>query len=297
MLTVLRQREFGLLFIGAFVSQLGDFVLMVALPFWIYRLTGSAAATGGMFAVLMLPQLLLGPVAGVFVDRWDRKRTLIVADLVRALIMCGFFLVRTADQAWLIYVLGFSESVASRFFFPARGAVLPLVAGRDHLAEANAALGLTESVGRLGGPALGGVLVALWGPHGAAAVDCLSYLGSAAAISWVRIPPIERVAAAAQHRAAAVAAVWHELLEGVRIVAHRPMLRTVLTVMAVFMLSQGPMNVLLVVLVTKLWRGGASEFGYLISAQGIGAVLAAPLVGAAMRRFGSRSLLVGSSMV
>src|SRR5712692_4736324 len=105
LLTVLKQRDLGLLFGGQVISQIGDFVLFVALPFWIYQLTGLATATGLMFAALTLPQLFLSPIAGVFVDRWDRRTTMIIADLIRAGIMLAYFTVRTADQAWIIYLL------------------------------------------------------------------------------------------------------------------------------------------------------------------------------------------------
>lgn len=108
MLSVLRQRDLSLLFGGQLISQVGDYVLYVALPFWIYQLTGSAMATGAVFASLTLPQLFLSPIAGVFVDRWDRRVTMIFADLARAGIMLAYFTVRTPDQVWIIYVLAFA---------------------------------------------------------------------------------------------------------------------------------------------------------------------------------------------
>src|SRR5581483_8396694 len=123
------------------------------------------------------------PVAGVFVDRWNRKATMIAADLLRAGVIAGLLLVHGAGEVWLIFALGFAESVVSRFFFPARAAVLPLLVAPEQLPQANAAMGLIEPLSQLGGPALGGVLVAVWGPHGAALVDALSYLLSAAAIA------------------------------------------------------------------------------------------------------------------
>ncbi|MGZ8562789.1 MAG: MFS transporter, partial [Candidatus Limnocylindria bacterium] len=77
MLRVLRQRNYALLWFGGFVSQLGDFVLFVGLPYEIYRLTCSTLATAGMVFAFLIPNILLGSVAGVFVDRWDRRRLMI----------------------------------------------------------------------------------------------------------------------------------------------------------------------------------------------------------------------------
>ncbi|MEA2512730.1 MAG: hypothetical protein QOJ59_2217, partial [Thermomicrobiales bacterium] len=84
MLRVLRRRNFALLWFAGLVSLTGDWMLIVALPVTVYELTGSALATGGVLIANRLPALVLGSVAGVFVDRWDRKRTMVVANLVRA---------------------------------------------------------------------------------------------------------------------------------------------------------------------------------------------------------------------
>ena len=97
MLEVLRRRDFALLWFAGLVSLTGDWMLVVALPVTVYELTGSALATGGVLIANRLPALLLGSVAGVFVDRWDRKRPMVVANLVRAPILLLLFAVDSAD--------------------------------------------------------------------------------------------------------------------------------------------------------------------------------------------------------
>src|SRR5437762_8156300 len=109
MIAILRQRNFALLWLGGLVSFAGDWMLFIALPVYVYDLTGSALATGGMFIAQTLPRLLMGSVAGVFVDRWDRRRTMIAADLSRAAILLLLLLVRSADQIWLIYLVAFLQ--------------------------------------------------------------------------------------------------------------------------------------------------------------------------------------------
>src|SRR5437660_7176174 len=99
MLAILRQRNFTLLWIGQLISVFGDWVLLIALPFYIFDLTGSALATGAMFMAQTVPRVLLGSVAGVFVDRWNRKRTMIAADLSRAVLMLALLSVHSAG--WL----------------------------------------------------------------------------------------------------------------------------------------------------------------------------------------------------
>lgn len=292
MLTVLRQRDLGLLFGGQLISQIGDYVLFVALPFWIYQLTGSATATAMVFAALTLPQLVLSPIAGVFVDRWDRRTTMIVADVIRAGIMLAYFTVRTSDQTWVIYALAFAESSVSRFFQPSVTAAVPMIAPRDRLPQANAALGVSYAIAQLGGPALGGILVAVSGPHGAALFDSFSYLVSAAAISLMSIPRVDRDPSAEKGTTRALVAVGRQLVEGLQVVVERPVLRSVFSSVGIFMLSQGIINVLLVVMVTRVWHGGSNELGLLISAQGIGALVGSAVIGSLSTRVSSRMLTV-----
>ena len=125
MFQAFRNRNIALLFGAQVISIGGDLVLFVALPFWVYQLTGSAMATGFMFAALTIPQLFFSPIAGVFVDRLDRKRLMIVSDLLRAALVACYFFVNTADQVWIIYLLAFGESAVSQFFRPSVMAVVP----------------------------------------------------------------------------------------------------------------------------------------------------------------------------
>lgn len=295
MLRIIRQRDFGLLFAGQFVSQAGDYVLLLALPIWIYQLTGSAAATGGVFMALTLPQLVLSPIAGVFVDRWNHKTTMIVSDLARAAIVCGLFAVRSADQVWLIFILAFLQSSVSRFFFPARTAALPAIVPSEQLTRANAALSFSDAVARLGGPAVGGVLVAVSGAYGAVAVDAASYLVSAALLAGVRVPVRQAARRAARGLGATIGSVGRDLRHGVEVVAGRPALRAVFGMATLLSLAQGVINVLMVVLVTAVWDGGPAELGWLTSARAIGALAGGPVVAALASRMEPKTMLVLAS--
>ncbi len=298
MLQSLRNRNIALLFSGQVISIAGDLVLFIALPFWVYQLTNSAMATGFMFAALTIPQLVFSPIAGVFVDRLDRKRLMIASDLVRAALMLCYLFVNTADQVWIIYVLAFSESAVSQFFRPSVMAVVPnLVAGEEELTRANALLGASWALGQVAGPALGGVLVTTLGPHGAALFDAGSYLVSALFVAALRIPNREHAAAKLNDARQALTQISHELMEGVRVVLARRILRVIFTALAVFMLSQGIINVLLIVIVNKIWHVGATEFGWFISVQGIGGLLGTVVVGAIAARVSAKRLVVGGGLI
>lgn len=298
MFQALRNRNIGLLFGAQVVSIAGDLVLFIALPFWIYQLTGSAMATGFMFAALTIPQLIFSPIAGVFVDRMDRKRLMIVSDFLRAgLVLCYLF-VNTADQVWLIYVIAFLESAVSQFFRPSVMAVVPnLVNGEEELTRANAALGASWAIGQLAGPALGGLLVASFGPHAAALFDAATYFISALFVLGIAVPKREQVVTKLVGAGQAVREIGRELLHGVRVVLDRPMLRVVFASLGFLFLSQGIINVLLVVVIKELFGVGAQEFGYIVSAQGVGGVIGTLIVGAIAHRVSPRSLVIAGGTI
>ncbi|RIK26094.1 MAG: hypothetical protein DCC52_10565 [Chloroflexi bacterium] len=290
MFQALRNRNVALLFAGHTISVAGDMVLYIALPFWVYQLTGSAMATGFMFAALTLPQLFFSPLAGVFTDRVDRKRLMVFSDLLRAALMLGYFTVNTADQVWIIYLLAFAESTVSQFFRPAVMAVVPMLTdGEEELKRANALLGASWALGQLAGPALGGILVTTAGPHGAALFDAITYLVSAALLVFMRVPARAHVAAKFEALNQALYQIGSELREGIRVVLARPALRVVFAALGILMLSQGIINVLLIVL--------ATEFGWFVAAEGFGGLIGTALVGALATRLSAKRMIVGGGVI
>ncbi len=294
MFQALRNRNIALLFGAHVISLGGDMVLFVALPFWVFQLTGSALATGLMFIALTIPQLLFSPLAGVFVDRWDRKRLMILSDLARAVIVLGYLVVNTREQVWLIYLLAFVESAVSQFFRPASMALVPnLVNGEQELARANAALGASFALSQLGGPAIGGVLVTMFGPHAAALFDAVTYIVSAVLVFGIAVPPRERVVQKLRDVGHAVQEVTRELWQGVRVVSYSPILRAIFLSLIFLFLSQGIINVLLIVMINKIWGGGATELSWIMMAQGLGGIVGSLLVGAIAARISPRMMIVG----
>src|SRR5205807_160246 len=141
-------------------------VLHIGLPIYVYQLTGSALATGAMFAAGMLPSLLLGSVAGVFVDRWDRQRTMVIANGLLALSLLPLLAVHSASEVWIVYLVALVESTVAQFFRPAEAALLPNLVGEQDLVPANSLNALNGNLARLVGPPVGGAVAALFGLAG-----------------------------------------------------------------------------------------------------------------------------------
>ena len=172
-------RNFRNLWFGQIVSFLGDWFNLIASASLIGELTESGLAIGGLFVVRMLAPFLVSPLAGVAADRYNRKWILVTADLIRAVVVLGFLLVREPQHLWLLYGLTAVQLGISGFFQPARNAILPDIVSDAELGAANALSSATWSVMLAFGAALGGFVAGLWGNQPAFIIDSGTFLLSA----------------------------------------------------------------------------------------------------------------------
>jgi MFS family permease len=183
-------QNFRLLWLGQVVSLTGDWFNLIASSALIAELTQSGTAIGSLFVVRMLAPFLVSPIAGVVADRYNRKRILLATDLLRAVVVLGFLVVRSAEQVWLLYLLTAVQLGISGFYFPTRNAILPDVVSRAELGAANAISAATWSTMLALGAALGGLVAGLWGNQPAFVIDALTFIVSAYFISRVVYQPI-----------------------------------------------------------------------------------------------------------
>lgn len=276
---LLRHRSFALLWIGQIVSLMGDWVLIVALPFYIYQRTGSALATGAMFIVETLPRLMSGSLAGVFVDRWNRRRTMIAADLSRALILLPLILVHSRDTLWLAYVVALAENIISQFFSPAYAAFLPLLIEESHLSAANSLSAFGEELTRLVGPTFGGLLFGLLGLQSVVFFDSFSYVFSGVMLLCI-VLPIGKAALSkrpSQNRASLAHHLWREWLDGFKLMSKERIIRVLFIVVGVWMIGEGIGRAIIVPFLSGVVHGNALVFSWILTAQGIGGILGALL--------------------
>jgi len=289
----LRERDFRLAWFGGLAAMLGDWALFIALPIHVYRLTGSTLATGGMFVAQLVPALLLGSVAGVFVDRWDRKRTLVVANLLLALCLLPLLAVRSADWVWVTYAVGAGQAVVAQFVRPAEGALLPRLVEEDHLLAANALNTLNDNLARLLGPALGGSAMGLFGLAAVVwlVVACLliaaGLLAAIAASGRAGASPRPGPAATGNP----MATLGREWREGVALVRRDRVVAILLLLQGIASFGEGVFSVMFVVWVNDVLAGGARELGWLMSAQAVGGLLGGALLGPVLARLGPVRLL------
>ena len=297
MLSVLRIRDYRLLLTGQFLSSIGDWLLLVAAPFFVFRLTGSTMATGLTEAAETVPAVLLGPVAGVFADRWDRRRTMIAADLLRAGAVLLLLLVHTLGEVWIVYAALALESAFGQYFGPAQRALVPNLVGRGP--ELSAANSLGQLVGgtiRLVGGPLGGVLFAFAGFGTVVAIDAASYIASACLITLIHFRPSreEAPAAGTAHSPQAAARFTEDFRIGIGHLRRTPGLRTLFGVAAVFFTGNAILTALLVPYLRAVLDTGAQSLGVLFGTLGLGFLLGAPASRLVVGRASDRTTIAAS---
>src|SRR3954463_15502619 len=171
-----RRRDLRLLLGAGLVSMTGDWILGIGLTYSVYAITGSTLASAVTLLASFVPQVVAGSVAGVFVDRWDRKRTMVACNLLLAVGLVPLLLLDTAERIWVVYVVLMWESVVEVFFAPAEQALLPRLVQDEELVTANALNSQNQQLSRLVGSALGGIAAALGGIAAVAALDVLTFL-------------------------------------------------------------------------------------------------------------------------
>ncbi len=279
-LQLLREnRSFTRLWLGQLVSNLGDWFNTVAVLALVYDLTGSGLATGLVIIASTLPAFILTPFAGAIVDRFDRRKIMIVADVTRGFMALGMLLVRNVGQIWILYVFrGLLVAFAS-FFGPALSAAIPNLVKKEELLSANGLSSSTWGLMLAVGAALGGLAIAAVGRDMAFVINSFSFFFSAAMVLSIHKPFGRKVVHA---HPASLATTQREFVESLSFMRGHPQVTASVLVKTGLGLTGGIL-LLLTVFSQAVFHFGDSGIGWLYSVRGLGVLLgpylARPLVG------------------
>jgi len=268
-LRALKHRNFQLFFGGQLISVTGTWMQTVALSWLVYRLTGSTLLLGTVGFASQIPILLVAPLGGAMADRHNRQRIVIgtqTASMVLAFLLAALTLTGRV-QVWHILVLATLLGVANAFDVPARQAFLVDMVGREDLMNAIALNSTTFNGARIVGPAVAGILVAMIGEGWCFFANAVSYV---AVIVGLVTMQVRRPA----QKPPSGSPLAH-ILEGFRFVRHARPIRAILLLLALISLAAMPYTVLMPVFADRILHGGARGLGILMSATGVGALLAA----------------------
>lgn len=253
---------------GDVVSFFGDWFNTIALYAIVERLTGSPFALGLVFITKLLPMGLASPIAGLIADRFDRRKLMIGADVIRAVIVLGFLFIESADDLPLLYTLAALQVIVGSVFFPARGASIPNITTEEELLTANALIASTWSAILALGAALGGFATNLLGEDMVFVIDSASYVVSALLLRAAVIPQnTDEV----DTRRSLVTQAYEDVVAGWQYLRENPRVGRIALAKASWALSGGGLVFMLTLLGSELMPAApAVAIGILFSARGLG---------------------------
>lgn len=284
--------DFRRLWSAQVVSDFGDSLTLFSLLFLVQRLTGNETAVATVLIATALPSLVVGLVAGVWVDRWNLKRVMVASDLVRVGLVLSLLLVTDGSRTWLLYVIVFTQASVATFFRPARQALVPRVVSAAQLLPANSLVEVSRVVAYALGTAAAGLLVGLTDRFEPIfVIDAMTFLVSAALVV--------KVATAADpvsEEGETTSTVLTELRDGLKTLVRSRWLMGVLVGAALAMFGLGAVNGLIVPFVVGEIGLSEAWFGLLEGAQSLGVIVAGTLTAALAARFRPANLVAGGLM-
>lgn len=257
---------------GQVVSEVGDHFNSVAVLSLALRLTGSGLAVGGVMIARALPAMLAGPIAGVVLDRFDRRKIMIASDLIRSGIALAFVLILTHRQQWLVYVLSGALMFASPFFTSGRSAILPRITSREELHTANALTQTTAWLTLAIGTLLGGVTTMQFGYEWAFVANASSFLFSAAAIWKLRTPERHFRPDRAHITPHSAGEFWKDFRESIAYMRATPLILAIGLAYVGWASGGGAAQILFTLYGELVFRKGPAGIGLIWSAAGFGLV-------------------------
>ncbi len=287
LLQLLRNRNFMLMWWAGLVAWGGNYMLFIALPVYVYNETGSTLATSFSAMASALPMIVMGQLAGVLVDRWDYRRTMVIANFVLVGVTLLFLTVLSAPW-WLVVPIAFLQSSVGQFIGPAENAILPTLVDETRLGAANSLNALNNNLARLVGPALGGLLIASVGFGGVVVANALTYLLAALLVLGVRAPQIAKEQTVVAGLFRRLVSEWHTGLVAVR---RSRALMLSFGVALLMGLGEGTISTLVVPFVKVMLGGGGLELSLIMSAQAVGGIIGGLLLTGFADRFPMLKLL------
>jgi len=302
MMRVVRQRNVALLWTAGLVSLLGDWAFYTIVPIFVLDETGSIFLAGLVWAVIALPSVVVGPVAGVYVDRWDRRRIMLWGNIAQAVAACSILVAGGAGPGiWLAMTVVLVNASLAAFILPAENALLPTLVREEDLRPANALNSMNDNLARIAGPPVGAVVYTKFGIEGVAVINAASFLAAALLVRAVR--PERGVWEGGQHRIRAEGRstegghepFWRSLRAGARIVRHHRLLATLFLILGLVAFADGPLAAMIVPFVDTTLGQGAAGVGAFATVRGVAGILGGIVIGQFGQRVREDRLLVISA--
>ncbi len=284
--SVLGYPKFTALWVSETISLIGDRILLVAMIDLIYQQTQSATSVSLLSMIKALPALVLGTIAGVFIDRWSHKWTMVIANLLQGLLV---LLIPMTKILPIIFAIYLGMSIISQFFTPARSATIPDLVPNGMLLAANSIFAIGIVVSIVIGPALGGWIIDLYGLEMAFNVDAFTFLVPAVVVTCLALPRSKHISAHS-----ALSGEWRD---GLRLVRDNIDIHDALILIGVTMMQIASLSVLGIIILDQQLGMGAAGLGALMSFMGVGMLIGAIAQNLLKRRFSYKQLASAGAIV
>lgn len=287
----IRNKDFVLFWFAQLISQFGDRMNQMALVgLAAMRNPGDVTELAKLLAFTIIPVFIVGPIAGVFVDRWDRRVTLLISDLIRGVLVLLIPTIFIFHQSNIpIYIIIFLVFCLSRFHVPAKLSILPDLVEDKHIHTANSLMTVTGMIAAVLGALIGGLIVEYIGPRGGFMIDAMTFLFSALLIIFIKDRPQFKINAQDMAQTGhdifeAEKTVWHEIKEGVLYILQEKRIQFILSVMTILFMALGAIYVTIIVFVQEAFNTVTKDVAFLAVGLGIGLFIGSMIYG----KFGSK---------
>jgi MFS transporter, DHA3 family, macrolide efflux protein len=303
-----KSNDFFRFWFAQLFSQLGDRVYQMALVGLVaIRHPGSVMEMTNLISFTIIPVFIVGPIAGVYIDRWDRRTTLFICDFIRGvLILLAAFYLTHLTVIWPMYAVVFIIFSLSRFYVPAKMSFIPEIVHEDHLLIANS-LSATTGMIAGGGVLLGALIVEYTGSLGGFCWGAIGYFLSGALVFSIakfrrRLPNKSEIIAGAKHMLQAEKSVWREIMDGIRYIRSQKEIGFIFWMMTILLAAAGAIYVVIIVFIQQAFHSVTKDLGFLAVPLVIGLFLGSLAYG----RWGKKvavfkvifwSLISGGAMV
>jgi predicted MFS family arabinose efflux permease len=296
MMRVVRQRRFALLWMAGLASLLGDWAFYTVVPIFVLDETGSVFLAGMVWAVIALPSVVVGPVAGVYVDRWDRQRIMLWGNVAQAMAAAILVVAGAGPGVWVAMTVVLVNAGLAAMILPAENALLPTLVREDDLTPANALNAMNDNLARVVGPPVGAVVYTHLGIEGVAVINAASFLAAALLVRAVgREVGQQR---ARMKRGAArdgCDPIWTSLRSAARIVQHHRLLGILFLILGLVAFADGPLAAMIAPFVDTTLGKGAAGVGAFATVRGVAGILGGIVIGQVGQRVRENRLLVVSA--
>lgn len=273
---LLKNKNYTILIIGNLISLLGSNIQQFVLSLYVLAITGSATLFASMLAISILPRIILSPIAGVFGDWFDKKSSIVILDIVNAVVLFGFAGILFANKSLsigLIYILVIILEITEIFFHSSMSAVIPSVVNKEHLLEANSLRTMIISIGQLMAPILGALIYGSFGLLLALIINATSFFISAISEMFVKIPKIQ-----SRTTKKNFSAFKEDLIAGLQIIKNNRSIRTIIAIATVINFSIAPLfSVGLIFIIKEVLLSSDMQFGIFQSVL-TASMIAAPIL-------------------